>query len=81
MKLARTIADLAGSEDIQSAAHLGEALQYRPKIMMGKDNFPSFTYPTFTSPHRYTAIPIAANIAAFAASALSAVSADGAYAT
>ena len=34
LKLARTMADLTGIEDIQSA-HLAEALQYRPKLMMG----------------------------------------------
>ena len=34
LKLARTIADLAGSDDIQSV-RLAEVLQYRPKIMMG----------------------------------------------
>ncbi|MDO8754687.1 MAG: hypothetical protein Q7J80_12385, partial [Anaerolineales bacterium] len=32
VKLARTIADLAGSDEIQST-HLAEALHYRPKLM------------------------------------------------
>ena len=34
LKLARTISDLAGGEEIQSV-NLAEALQYRPKLMMG----------------------------------------------
>jgi magnesium chelatase family protein len=34
LKLAYTIAGLAGSDEIQSM-HLAEALQYRPKLMLG----------------------------------------------
>ena len=34
LKLARTIADLAGNDAIQSV-NLAEALQYRPKLMVG----------------------------------------------
>ena len=33
LELARTIADLAGSEEIQSV-YLADALQYRPKLML-----------------------------------------------
>ena len=35
LRLARTIEDLAGCEEIQST-HLVETLQYRPKLMKGQ---------------------------------------------
>jgi magnesium chelatase family protein len=34
LKLSRTVVDLAGCDDIQST-HLPEALQYRPKLIIG----------------------------------------------
>ena len=34
LKLARTIADLAGAQEI-APSHLAEALQYRPRMMGG----------------------------------------------
>jgi hypothetical protein len=38
LKLARTIADLAACEEIQSV-HLADVLHYRPKLMMGHQYF------------------------------------------
>ena len=42
LKLARTIADLAGSDNIQPV-QLTEALQYRPKLMLGLLDIPNTT--------------------------------------
>lgn len=38
LKLARTIADLVGNEEIQSA-DVADALQYRPKLLLNQAEF------------------------------------------